>query len=87
MPHVISNLALPFSAALLINKMLAHSRCTTDHILILADALDELLREYPPGPSYCPQIRGFGAHLRDIAPGYTHPRGKPHGDFDGTLTP
>jgi hypothetical protein len=78
---------MPFGAGQLVKFMLADPRCTPDHVLILADGLEEMANELPPGSNYIAALRRNTSALRDIAPAYTRPPGKPLGDFDGNLTP
>lgn len=85
--HRIIALNLPFGAAFLVNKMLADTRCTPDHVLICADAFDEMADALPPTSHFVPSLKENSAKLRSFAPSYVKGPGKPHGDFDGTLTP
>jgi hypothetical protein len=43
--------------------------------------------ELPPSSHYIEPFQATARELREIAPQYPwHPIGKPHGDFDGTLS-
>jgi hypothetical protein len=84
--HTLPALNMPWGIQIMLNAMLANPRCTSDHILLCADALDEAIKILPGESHFLPAMRATSADLREIAPLYAHPRGKPHGDFEGTLT-
>ncbi len=86
MPHRIEPLNLPFGFAFYTNFMLADPRSTSDHLLLSADAADELAKALPPGSHFTPALIQASAKLREWAPLYAQPRGRKHGDFDGTLS-
>ena len=87
MSHRIIPPNLPFGAAADVNFMPADLRCTSDHVLICADAFDEMADALPPTSHFVPSLKENSAKLRSFAPSYARGPGKPHGDFDGTLTP
>jgi hypothetical protein len=85
--HAIPHINMPYGAAHLINKILADPRCTTDHILITADALDATANDLPPDSHFSPTMRANAVQLRQVAHLYAQPRGNKLGDFDGSLSP
>lgn len=61
---------MPFGAGQIIKKMIESPRCTSDHVLILADALEEMANEFPENSHYAPAMRRNVAALREVAPAY-----------------
>jgi hypothetical protein len=87
MQYAVTGPNIPYGTRQLINKLLADPRASAFLILITADHLDAMAAELPPSSHYIEPFQATARELREIAPQYPwHPIGKPHGDFDGTLS-
>lgn len=60
--------ALPCELGAVIRRTLANPRATSDHLLVLADAMDELTT-WPADPRFTASVHAAIAHLRALAPG------------------
>ncbi len=82
---------LPWFVGLLILRTLGNEKCTPDHALVMADALQECAEELSATFIYRAPCERVARQLRDraaeVAAARARPVGKPLGDFDGTLTP
>jgi hypothetical protein len=83
---------IPWFLGQVIERTLANPKCSSDACLLLAEAMEETAELLPAQTIYrLPTLRA-AADLRAAAPAFANPptsagRGKPLGDFDGTLTP
>ncbi len=62
---------LPWAARHLIMKTLANEKCTPDHVLVLAEALDEYAAEFPSVTFYVVAYEFAAANLRDVAASFS----------------
>ena len=64
----------PFGIAEIVKATLANPLCSSDHLLWLADAIDQIAREALPANSpYVDPCKRLATDLRDAAPHYANP--------------
>lgn len=74
---------IPWFLGHVIHKMLQSPRCTPDHVLLIADALEEQAKELPAQTVYREPCDHLVAELRNLAATYDTRAGAPANDEEG----